>query len=289
MSLIVNFLPILDVLEYTVDDVSTSEQNAERNLDSVQTYNFAFTLHLMKNLLGITNELSLTLQRKDQDILNAMAVVKIAKEQLQLMRDDGWDALLNEVISFCIKCDIEIPNMNDTYVLKGRSRREGLARDNGFSTFDEKKLIHFVKLYPSKFSSVDLMAFDNQLDTYILDVRSSNEFAELKGIAGLAVELVKTKREIVYPLVYLLVKLALTLPVATTIVKRTFSAMNIVKNRLRTLGLAKGIAGEGKVQAVKASKQGVEETKKIGEEIAAMKVEEGIKKIGYALAFRFFV
>ena len=80
------------------------------------------------------------------------------------------------------------------------------------------------------------MAFDNQLDTYILDVRSSNEFAELKGIAGLAVELVKTKREIVYPLVYLLVKLALTLPVATTIVKRTFSAMNIVKNRLRTVG-----------------------------------------------------
>ena len=41
------------------------------------------------------------------------------------------------------------------------------------------------------------------------------------------------------------------------------------------LGLAEGIAGEGKVQAIKASKQGVEETKKIGEEIAAVKVEEG--------------
>ena len=79
MSLLVNFLPILDVVEYPVDDVSTSEQNAERNLDSVHTYNFAFTLHLLENLLGITNELSLALQRKDQDILNTMTLVKIAK------------------------------------------------------------------------------------------------------------------------------------------------------------------------------------------------------------------
>ena len=45
--------------------------------------------------------------------------------------------------------------------------------------------------------------------------------------------MVQTKKYIMYPLVYLLVTLALILPVATTIVERTFSAMNIVKNRLR--------------------------------------------------------
>ena len=36
-----------------------------------------------------------------------------------------------------------------------------------------------------------------------------------------------------YPLIYLLITLALILPVATTTVERTFSAMNIVKNQLR--------------------------------------------------------
>ena len=45
--------------------------------------------------------------------------------------------------------------------------------------------------------------------------------------------MVETKKNIVYPLVYLLVTLALVLPVATTTVERIFSAMNIVKNRLR--------------------------------------------------------
>ena len=46
--------------------------------------------------------------------------------------------------------------------------------------------------------------------------------------------MVETKKNVVYPLVYLLVSLALTLPVAIATVERAFSAMKIVKNRLRS-------------------------------------------------------
>ena len=45
-------------------------------------------------------------------------------------------------------------------------------------------------------------------------------------------QLIKIK-EFVYPLIYLLIKLALTLPVATATVVTTFSVMKIVKNLLR--------------------------------------------------------
>ena len=45
--------------------------------------------------------------------------------------------------------------------------------------------------------------------------------------------MVETKRNQVYSFVYLLLTLALILPVATASVERVFSAMNIVKNRLR--------------------------------------------------------
>ena len=47
----------------------------------------------MKDVLGITNDLSQALQRKDQDIVNAITLVKISKERLQKMRDLGWDSL----------------------------------------------------------------------------------------------------------------------------------------------------------------------------------------------------
>ena len=44
--------------------------------------------------------------------------------------------------------------------------------------------------------------------------------------------MVEMKNDISYLLVYLLVTLALILPIATTIIEKTFSAMNIIKNRL---------------------------------------------------------
>lgn len=79
----------------------------------------------------------------------------------------------------------------------------------------------------------DLVVLDNQLKTYILDLRSDQEFSSLIGISYLDEKLVQTKRIIVYSLIYLLVKLALTLYVTTASVERAFFVMKIVKNRLR--------------------------------------------------------
>ena len=45
--------------------------------------------------------------------------------------------------------------------------------------------------------------------------------------------MVEMKKNVSYPWVYSLVTLALILPVATVTVERAFSAMNIIKNRLR--------------------------------------------------------
>ena len=77
------------------------------------------------------------------------------------------------------------------------------------------------------------MVLDDQLQTYIMDVRVSKQFLGLKNIGDLAQKMVETKKNGVYPLVYRLVTLALILPVATATVERVFSAMNIIKNRLR--------------------------------------------------------
>ena len=85
------FSSIVDVLEIVVEIDISLEQRGEACglLDSIHSFDFVFNLHLMKNILGITNELSLALQRREQDIVNAMTLVKVAKHQLQTMRDDG--------------------------------------------------------------------------------------------------------------------------------------------------------------------------------------------------------
>ena len=74
---------------------------------------------------------------------------------------------------------------------------------------------------------------DNQLETYIHDIQSTEEFSAFRGIGQLVENMVKMKKNVSYPLVYSLVTLALTLLVATTTVERAFSTLNIIKNRLR--------------------------------------------------------
>ncbi|GMP35465.1 hypothetical protein CsSME_00007885 [Camellia sinensis var. sinensis] len=107
-----------------------------------------------------------------------------------------------------------------------------LNPSNSFSSFDKKKLIHFAEFYPKGFSLVELMVLNDQLDTCIISMLSSSEFSMLNGIVDLAKKMVETRRDKVYPLVNLLLTLALILPIVTATVEREFSAMNIVKNQL---------------------------------------------------------
>ena len=74
---------------------------------------------------------------------------------------------------------------------------------------------------------------DNQLDIYINDMQSIEEFSAFRRIGQLVEKMIEMKKNISYPLVYSLVILALILLVATTTVERAFSTMNIIKNRLR--------------------------------------------------------
>ena len=76
----------------------------------------------MRTISGMTNELSQALQRKDQDIVNAMTLVKVCKQQFQMMRDNGWSFLLDQVSYFCERHNIDIPSMNDTFLTRGRPR-----------------------------------------------------------------------------------------------------------------------------------------------------------------------
>lgn len=104
---------------------------------------------------------------------------------------------------------------------------------NSFANFDHEKLLRLAQFYPQDFSPVDQVLLVDQLDNFIYDARNDESFSELKGIGDLSIKMVKTQRHTAYPLVYLLIELALVLPVATATVERVFSAMKIVKTYLR--------------------------------------------------------
>jgi hypothetical protein len=74
-----------------------------------------------------------------------------------------------------------------------------------------EKIMSLAILYPYDFDSGDLRDLSHELGLYITETRKHDP----------------------YPMVYRLLKLVLMLPVAAATVERCFSAMKIVKTRLR--------------------------------------------------------
>ncbi|KAK4721914.1 hypothetical protein R3W88_012147 [Solanum pinnatisectum] len=73
-SFIVIFSSIVHVLEMIELEGSTSSDRnqAEYLLTKIKTFKFIFVLHLMLKVLAMSNELSMILQKNDQDIVNAL-------------------------------------------------------------------------------------------------------------------------------------------------------------------------------------------------------------------------
>ena len=108
-----------------------------------------------------------------------------------------------------------------------------LNPSNSFVAFDKEMLICLAKFYPSDFLGTDILALDFQLQNYIFDMCNNDFFLEFQGVSEFTEKLMSTRKYETYPLVYLPMKLVLTLPVATAIVKRSFLAMKYIKNELR--------------------------------------------------------
>ena len=99
VNLIYLFSSVIDVLEVIAENGTRSIHKAQATdlLDAIQCFEFTFRLHLMKMFLGITNDLSQALRRKNQDFVNTMNLVKFSKHRLQKMRYEGWESFLSEV------------------------------------------------------------------------------------------------------------------------------------------------------------------------------------------------
>ncbi|XP_042386705.1 zinc finger MYM-type protein 1-like [Zingiber officinale] len=118
------------LLKIMDDGLPSQRADATTIYDEMTSFDFVFILHLMKEIMGITDILCQTLQSKSQDIINAMELVLSIKNLLQQMRDNKWDDLLVKVKSFCELRNIDIPDFNAPYINK---RGRGRAHQDNFT------------------------------------------------------------------------------------------------------------------------------------------------------------
>ncbi|PWA88344.1 hypothetical protein CTI12_AA120840 [Artemisia annua] len=105
---------------------STTSQKGDAAycLEHLLSFDFVIGMHIMKEIMEITDKLCQALQHKSQDIINALALVSTTKTLLQKLRDEGWQSLMGKVILACENNNIPIPDMNATYRNLIQSRKK---------------------------------------------------------------------------------------------------------------------------------------------------------------------
>ncbi|KAK9982990.1 hypothetical protein SO802_032515 [Lithocarpus litseifolius] len=202
----------------------------KENKSAFYVYCFAYQLQLT---LVVVAKNHINIAELFYVISNLVAVVGGSCKRRDALRDAQF-AKIKEDLENVI--DMQLQELNNLFSKVNTDLLLCMAclnPSNSFVAFDKEKLIRLAKFYPSDFLGTDILALDSQLHNYIFDMRSNNLFLELQGVSELVEKLVYTRKHKTYPLVYLLVKLALTLLVATATVERSFSAMKYIKNELR--------------------------------------------------------
>ncbi|XP_071725077.1 uncharacterized protein [Rutidosis leptorrhynchoides] len=182
-------------------------------------------------LMIIIDDGATSTQRADvdtayEDILNAMDVVKSTKTMIQELRDKGWADLIKNVNTFCESVSIPVPNLDDHYIARrGRARhqQEDITMEHHYKVD---------KYYPQDFAGHEKAQLKVQFEHFGHMIEFP-DFQELSTISYLCKWMVSTRKSSIYPLVYIVVILILTLPISTATTERSFSAMNIIKNKLR--------------------------------------------------------
>ncbi|XP_050373315.1 uncharacterized protein LOC126790969 [Argentina anserina] len=103
-----------------------------------------------------------------------------------------------------------------------------------FKSFKTKDVCNLAKkFYPADFDDGEMCTLELECAYYEKDMPNDPKFKKLESIAELCHTLVQTRKSEFFPMLHRLISLVLTIPVSTATTERAFSAMNIVKNRLR--------------------------------------------------------
>jgi hypothetical protein len=129
---------------------------AQTMLEVFKSFEFVFMLHLLNEIFRYTNGLCNAMQRREQDIVNAMNLLEFTKVELTVLREYfGWKEFLKNVSSFCEKHGVKIVDMDAKY--------KPIKRDKKFY----KNAIHYHRFHAGmSFGFIDrkLVELNNRID-----------------------------------------------------------------------------------------------------------------------------
>ncbi|GAA0145795.1 hypothetical protein LIER_05903 [Lithospermum erythrorhizon] len=189
--LIEKFKSTRRVLGVIIDEGKTTSQCGQAFLshETMSSFDFVFILHFIKELMEITDFLAQALQKKSQDIANAMYLVWTTKTLIQKLRDDGWDDLLLKILQ-------ELNSHFNEKSMDLISLNCALDPKDKYSSFDVEKILELAKRYHSgDFTEQEVeQLLPIELRHFGVEVSNNDDLNSLPSITKLCQWMVKTGR-----------------------------------------------------------------------------------------------
>ncbi|KAJ9541478.1 hypothetical protein OSB04_027984 [Centaurea solstitialis] len=248
-SLIKMFSPTCEVLlKIAEEGTGPLKGDADSAYEAMTTFDFIFVLHLEKEIMEITD---LLYERWDDLLRLVKSFCEVRNIDIPDLsssyfsrgaraRNEHSDHTLEhhyrvDIFYEAINCQLmELDHRFSDSAMEMFRLASTLDPKNAHETFRSLDVCQLVeKFYPEDFSDQEKTILNMQLQHYVIDVVQHGDYKQLTSISDLCQWLVRSRREVTFDLIYRLICLLLTLPVSTATTERSFSAMNIVKTRIR--------------------------------------------------------
>lgn len=167
-----------------LDGISEDANNPEKRLhasnisETINSFGFVFSLLLMSKILAIVNVLSKSLQRKNSDLVTAVALINSSKTNLIEIKSSFFKILIDSCVTFCTLNSIEIPDLTTPLQQKGR-KLSGKPSDKYTKVYlDYLKLDVFEVIIDSIYQEFDIRFNEKGLELigYASAFTPSNNF-----------------------------------------------------------------------------------------------------------------
>ncbi|GJZ20106.1 zinc finger MYM-type protein 1-like protein [Tanacetum coccineum] len=160
--------------------------DADSAYSYLKSFEFVFILHLMKEIMGKIDILCQALQKKSQDIFNAIELVSATNESLSEFKNNGWNSFFAQMRVFYEKHQIEIPDMSAPYKSTQYRPRNDQAMEllklsstlvpNRVFNIDDICLL-VEKYYPADFTEQERLRLKYELELFSIERQKNTKLS----------------------------------------------------------------------------------------------------------------
>ncbi|TYH62800.1 hypothetical protein ES332_D07G144800v1 [Gossypium tomentosum] len=206
--------------------------DADNAYNRLRSFEFIFILHMMKEVLRVSDNLCQALQHGSQDILNSMSLLNFPNINSQYIMGRSRKKKEDVIVEHHYQVNIFFATINtQLQELKSRFNEHVVELLTLTTTLDPKE---FFKLFDIDKICILKEHLQYKLKHYELDVCKHLDLKKISTLSELCISLVENGKSVMYPLVDRLIRIILTFPISTASSECAFFVMKIVQTRLRS-------------------------------------------------------